>query len=215
MSNEYPQSMPPPPPPPAPPTSTSSPSAGYWQASDGNWYPPQPAYGQLAKTNGLAIASLVLGILWLYWVGSVLALVFGYIAKRQIDESRGTQGGRGLAVAGIVLGYIGIAVIGIVVAAIVTISVLGESSTSEFERIGDRIGESPGDFDSGEFDPGEFVPGEPAELARLETECRVGDMASCDDLYLFAPIDSALEEFGATCGGRTDWIAGDCFDTFG
>jgi hypothetical protein len=38
-------------------------------------------------TNGLAIASLVLGILWLGGLGSILALVFGYIAKKQIDDS--------------------------------------------------------------------------------------------------------------------------------
>ena len=38
-------------------------------------------------TNGLAIASLVLGILWIWWIGSLLALVFGFIAKRQIDNS--------------------------------------------------------------------------------------------------------------------------------
>ena len=31
-----------------------------------------------ARTNGMAIASMVLGILWIYWIGSVLALVFGY-----------------------------------------------------------------------------------------------------------------------------------------
>ena len=58
-------------------------------------------------TNGFAIASLVLGILWLLWVGSVLALAFGYLAKRQIRESG--QGGDGIATAGIVLGSIGVA----------------------------------------------------------------------------------------------------------
>lgn len=58
--------------------------------------------------NGLAVASLVLGILWLMWVGSILALVFGYTAKSQIDRSPQTQGGRGLAIAGIVLGWVGI-----------------------------------------------------------------------------------------------------------
>src|SRR5581483_6890252 len=62
------------------------------------------------STNGFAIASLVLGILWLYWIGSVLALVFGYVAKGQIDRSGGYQGGRGLAIAGIVLGWIGVGV---------------------------------------------------------------------------------------------------------
>lgn len=60
------------------------------------------------RTNGLAIASLVLGILWLYWIGSILALVFGYSAKSQIDRSGGVEGGRGLAVAGIVLGWVGV-----------------------------------------------------------------------------------------------------------
>ena len=62
-------------------------------------------------TNGFAIASLVLGILWLYWIGSVLALVFGYVAKGQIDRAGGQQAGRGLAIAGIVLGWIGVGVL--------------------------------------------------------------------------------------------------------
>ena len=75
-------------------------------------YPP--AYGQPygygfpppQRTNGMAIASMVLGILWLYWLGSILALVFGYVAKKQIRE-RG-EGGGGMATAGIVLGWIGV-----------------------------------------------------------------------------------------------------------
>jgi hypothetical protein len=61
------------------------------------------------STNGLAIASMVLGILWIWWVGSILALVFGYMAKRQIAESGGSQSGGGMATAGIVLGWIGVA----------------------------------------------------------------------------------------------------------
>ena len=60
------------------------------------------------STNGMAVASLVLGILWIYWVGSVLALIFGYIARQQIDQHQGMQGGRGMATAGIVLGWIGV-----------------------------------------------------------------------------------------------------------
>ncbi len=68
----------------------------------GRWgYPPPPQ-----RTNGLAIASLVLGILWLYWIGSVLALVFGYIARGQMYDHN--EGGSGMATAGIVLGWIGV-----------------------------------------------------------------------------------------------------------
>jgi hypothetical protein len=73
--------------------------APYGQPYGYPYAPPQ-------RTNGLAIASMVLGILWLYWIGSILALVFGYIAKNQIRQ-RGESGG-GMATAGIVLGWIGI-----------------------------------------------------------------------------------------------------------
>ena len=61
------------------------------------------------RTNGMAIAAMVLGIVWIYGIGSILALVFGYSAKRQIDGSGGRESGRGMAVAGIVLGWVGVA----------------------------------------------------------------------------------------------------------
>jgi hypothetical protein len=62
---------------------------------------------QRASTNGLAIASLVVGLLWMWWIGSVLAVVFGHVALNQI--ARSGQSGRGLAIAGLVLGYVGLA----------------------------------------------------------------------------------------------------------
>lgn len=50
-------------------------------------------------------------------LGNVLALIFGYVGLHQIRERN--EGGRGLAVAGIVLGWIGLAgLLLIVVAAI-------------------------------------------------------------------------------------------------
>ncbi len=66
--------------------------------------PPPPQ----RTTNGFAVASLVLGIVWLWWLGSILALVFGYIGKSQIDASPQTESGRGMAIAGIVLGWVGV-----------------------------------------------------------------------------------------------------------
>jgi hypothetical protein len=59
------------------------------------------------ENNGMAIASMVLGIVWVYGIGSILALVFGYQAKREI--ARSGQRGSGVATAGIVLGWVGIA----------------------------------------------------------------------------------------------------------
>jgi hypothetical protein len=64
-------------------------------------------YGAAPSTNGFAVASLVLGIVGFgCCVGSILALVFGYMARNQIDQSAGRQTGRGLATAGIVLGWV-------------------------------------------------------------------------------------------------------------
>lgn len=75
-----------------------------------------PAYGASAhapaqpKTNSMAIASLALGIvcLFIFGIGEIAALVLGYKARREIDMSMGQQTGRGLAVAGIVLGWVGL-----------------------------------------------------------------------------------------------------------
>ena len=56
-------------------------------------------------TNVLAITSLVLGLIWFAWFGSVGAVICGHIALRQIRESGGRQTGRGLAIGGLALGY--------------------------------------------------------------------------------------------------------------
>jgi hypothetical protein len=68
----------------------------------------------LARTNGLAIAAMVLGVVGAFtaWfvLPSILALVFGLVSHSQIKGSGGTQGGRGLAIAGIVLGAVGLLV---------------------------------------------------------------------------------------------------------
>lgn len=66
------------------------------------------------KTSKLAVWSLVmsiLGVSGLPIIGSIVALFLGYAAKREIDESDGELEGRGLAQAGIVIGWITIGVL--------------------------------------------------------------------------------------------------------
>jgi hypothetical protein len=75
-----------------------------------------PAPVAPARTNGLAVAALVLGIVWVYWIGSILAVIFGAVALHQIEQSPG-QGGRGMAVAGLVLGLVGVGVLVLVLLA--------------------------------------------------------------------------------------------------
>jgi len=89
----------------------------------GGQYPAQP-YGQYApygvpvkRNNGLAIASLVCACGgFLFFVPAILAIIFGFVARSQIRQSAGTQGGDGLAVAGIIVGFAWIALFVILVA---------------------------------------------------------------------------------------------------
>ena len=77
----------------------------------GSWPPPQAPWGPAPPTNGKATTSLVLGIcgvLLCPLVLSIPALVLAYQARREIDTSNGASGGRGMAVAGIVLGWVGL-----------------------------------------------------------------------------------------------------------
>ncbi|HLM94679.1 MAG TPA: DUF4190 domain-containing protein [Acidimicrobiales bacterium] len=79
-------------------------------------YGQQMPYGApVAKkhTNGLAIASLVCscaGILFL-GVPGILGIIFGFVARSQIRKSNGVQGGDGLALAGIIVGFAWIAIL--------------------------------------------------------------------------------------------------------
>ena len=68
---------------------------------------PAPYVQQTPKVDGFAIAALVLGIVWIYWIGSILAMIFGAIALRRINASNGWLTGKGMAIAGLVLGLVG------------------------------------------------------------------------------------------------------------
>jgi len=58
------------------------------------------------RTCGQAIAALVLGLIPCTCVPSILAVIFGHIALSKIDGSNGELKGRGMAMWGLVLGYI-------------------------------------------------------------------------------------------------------------
>jgi hypothetical protein len=75
-------------------------------------YPPQ-GYAQWGTYNyvpqspvaALAIAAFVVSLVWLYGVTSVVAIALGIAALRRIKERH--ERGRGLAIAGIVIGGVG------------------------------------------------------------------------------------------------------------
>jgi hypothetical protein len=60
-------------------------------------------------TNGLAITSLVLALVSFCGLGiltSIPAVICGHLALSRINQSNGQVGGRGLAMAGLIIGYI-------------------------------------------------------------------------------------------------------------
>jgi hypothetical protein len=107
----------PPPPPPQP--------GGWYQASDGLWYPTHGAaqsgydapYGSYPYgggypyaapvANGLAIASLICSCVGVFLLGipCVLGIIFGFVARKQIAQANGAQSGAGMALAGILVGF--------------------------------------------------------------------------------------------------------------
>jgi type IV pilus assembly protein PilA len=79
---------------------------------------PAPAFGPPAEgtifpaqTSGKAIASLVCGLFLFAFPLSILAVIFGHLSVSEIRKSSGRLKGEGIAIAGLVLGYVGLAVI--------------------------------------------------------------------------------------------------------
>jgi hypothetical protein len=106
---------PPPPPPGAPGWGAPPPGAPGWGAPPPGapgWGAPLPGYAPMPyparPTNQLAIAALVCGCAQLFfWVFTgIPAVILGHIARRQIRETG--ENGDGMALTGLILGYVGI-----------------------------------------------------------------------------------------------------------
>lgn len=90
----------------------------------------QMTYRPAAPTNSLAIVSLIFGILgWtlLPFLGSIVAIVCGHLARGEIRRSPidNRPEGDGMAIAGLVLGYAQIAVSVVVIFLVIAVLVFG------------------------------------------------------------------------------------------
>ena len=84
-------------------------------------YPPYPPYAPAPPTNGLAIAALVCGVGgFVIAVSFIPAIICGHLARAQIRRT-GEQGG-GLALAGLIIGYVSIALFAVLVAVLIVIA---------------------------------------------------------------------------------------------
>jgi hypothetical protein len=74
------------------------------------WYAARNNYAERPEVpavhDGYAIASLVLGLCWVWGIGAILALIFGLVSNSRA-HAEGRQSS-GMAIAGIILGSIGL-----------------------------------------------------------------------------------------------------------
>ena len=122
-----------------------------------------PMYAsQPARTSGLAIASLVLGLLGLFSAGlaGLPAVICGHLSLGRIKRSGGALAGRGMAIAGLITGYLGICVFGLAMAAGMALPVFNKvsekgkatKSLAQAKQIGLACKHYAGDHD-GNFPP--------------------------------------------------------------
>ena len=76
--------------------------------------PSFPGTTAVPTTNGLAIVSLLCGILFFFFPSAVAAIIFGHISRSDIRRSGGRKTGAGMAMAGLILGYFGVALIAVI-----------------------------------------------------------------------------------------------------
>jgi hypothetical protein len=102
-----------------------------YQAPPPGYYPPSPA----PKTNWWAVVSLITGAIGMV----LLSVVFGFVA---LNRAKHGQGGRGLAIAGLVLS--GLWVLGGAALAVILLTV-GKGTVSATDvKVGDCLKEIPG-----------------------------------------------------------------------
>ena len=121
----------------------------YWDGAEwtehrapGSWGAAAHGGGPVQNASG-ATTSLVLGILSLVLCGiftGIPAMITARSAKREIDESRGRLGGRGLATAGFVTGLIGTIWSALSFALVVGVFAFGGVTQSQFETTCSDVG---------------------------------------------------------------------------
>ncbi|AZZ95189.1 DUF4190 domain-containing protein [Hahella sp. KA22] len=89
---------------PAPAAQTAPPS----QPRERPSVSPSSDKATFSHTSGLAVTSFIFSLIGLFFFGSLVAIICGHIALHKIRESAGVLTGAGLAITGLVLGYLGL-----------------------------------------------------------------------------------------------------------
>jgi hypothetical protein len=104
--------------------------------------PPAPPYAYAAppatrRTNGFAVAALVcsLATFVVCGIGSILGIVFGHVARSQIKRTG--EDGAGLALAGLIIGYVCLGIAALVIGFIIVLAAVVDHSDAGVDHARD------------------------------------------------------------------------------
>jgi type IV pilus assembly protein PilA len=103
----------------ATPVAPAQQHAAQYQAGGPQWNNPA---GGPPQSSGKALASLICGVVFFFWpLSAIAAIVLGHLALADIKRSAGRLTGRGMAIGGLVTGYIGASILPLLIIAAIAI----------------------------------------------------------------------------------------------
>src|SRR4029453_6224511 len=151
---------------------------------------PSPAVPQtVPHSPAVAIWSLILAVLsftcsWLFT--AIPAIICGHIARAKIRKSGGALGGKGIATAGLILGYIALLL------CIMGIPLLVSMIQSERERV-QRLSTERKEVASDDGKMSVIVPGTWTKLPELHKQASVQVGNKSKELYLIVITDTKTD----------------------
>lgn len=143
----------------------------------------------VASTPGVAVASLVLGLLGLFCfvpIFGIPAIICGHVARKQINRSSGRLTGGGLALAGLILGYVGIVVSILMLVAIAVPNIIKSRQQSQANACISNLKQIEEAKEKWALEGNDAshapVPGDLREFIRTDFVCPSGGLYEYNDL---------------------------------
>lgn len=101
------------------PDPASNGAVRWWDGVRWGIYAQQTPLAPMRQTDGVAIAALITGIMGI----PIAPIICGHIARTRIRDSEGMKDGDGLAIAGLVLGYLYLAFIVLILVVVIGVGI--------------------------------------------------------------------------------------------
>ena len=156
--------------------------------------PPTAVLQMVPRTSALAIWSLILAVFsftcgWLFT--AIPAVICGHVARARIRKSGGTLGGKGIATAGLILGYIAL------VLCLLSIPLLVSMIQSDRDRL-QRLATERKEIASDDGKMSVIVPGTWTKLPELHKQASLQVGNKSKEVYMIVITDTKADLDGFT-----------------